>query len=288
MIIKARSYPHPVLSPFKDDVLPNMFEFSLSVTPDADNFYLNIGFAYTNETLLELVKHGKATHCVHLECRQNFYRQIFSSAEPTKSLSVSASELVGRVEATGFIKAQVAMDAYCITGSHADYGDNTFCIAPGDVLAVAPSQFFEAYVDYDPLQQISSILTIRRSPDKEEAEMQLDPSEDKLVATLSQKDYDRYAELKADPTLGPLLANQVVVPAILEAVHLIRDTSIEESEFEMRKRWFRSISKKLEEMGINIRDANVSALEAAQTILRRPLRRSLEGMIKFNSLEDQS
>ena len=286
MIIRDRSYPHPVLAPFKDDVTPNNFAFVVVESHDADNYYLDINFDYENSTLTSLIEGGNAIHSVHLECKRNFYREIFSFSKKTERITIRASELVGRVEVSGFIKAQNSIADYQIQGSHPDYGSATFHISPGDVLAVSTSQVFDAYVDYDPLRRISSILNILRSEDLEEGPMKLDTTVDLIIATLSQKDYDRYTDLKADPKLGPLLANQVVVPALLEAVHEIQGTSEDEFEVEMTKRWFRSVYKKLDDSGIKIRNSETSAIEAVQAILRLPLRRSLEGLIQMNPLEE--
>lgn len=287
MIIRDRSFPHPVLTPFRDDVTPNDFGFTVNVYPDADNFYIDVRFDYSNPSLTVLIGEGKAIHSVHMECMRNFFREIFSFKPMTERITIRASELVGRVEVSGFIKAQDLIESYQISGAHTDYGNAKFQIQPGDILAVAPTQVFDAYVDYDPLKRISSILTICRSEELEEGAMKLDTSGERLIATLSQKDYDRYTDLKADPNLGPLLANQVVVPALLEAVHEIHDTSDDDFELEMAKRWFRSIFKKLEDDGINIRTADTSAVEAVQLLLKLPLRRSLEGLIQMNPMDDK-
>ena len=67
MIIRDRSYPHPVLAPFRDDVSPNIFNFSLIESHDADNYYLDVSFEYENATLAEIVAAGKAFHSVHVE-----------------------------------------------------------------------------------------------------------------------------------------------------------------------------------------------------------------------------
>jgi hypothetical protein len=286
MIIRDRSYPHPVLAPFRDDVNPNKFDFAVVESHDADNYYLDVSFDYDNPTLAGLIEAGKATHSVHLECKRNFYREIFSFTKKTERISIRACEIVGRVEVSGFAKAQEPIAAYQIQGSHSDYGAAAFQIRAGDVLAVAVSQVFDAYVDYDPLRRISSILTILRSEEMEEGPMKLDTNEDLIVATLSQKDYDRYTDLKADPKLGPLLANQVVVPALIEAVHEIQRTSEDEFEVEMSKRWFRSVYKKLDDSDIKIRNTETSAVEAVQAILKLPLRRSLEGIMQMNPLEE--
>jgi hypothetical protein len=288
MIIHDRSFPHPVLTPFRDDVIPNDFSMEVRVSPDADNFYVEAQFAYRNQTLIDLVRDGQAIHSVHLECRRNFYREIFSSREPIQKWTIKASELVGRVEISGFIRAQLPIEGYRIAGAHADYGDAKFQIRSGDVLAVCPTQYFDAFVDYDPLRNISSILTIRRSEKDDEGPISVETNDDKIVATLSQKDYDRYTDLKADPAFGPLLANQVVVPVLLEAVHEIRDGSDDDFEEGMTRRWYRSVYKKLADLGMDLRTRKSSALEALQVLLKLPLRRSLEGLILMNPMDDNS
>jgi hypothetical protein len=287
MIIRNRSFPHPVLAPFRDDVTPNEFGFAVTVSSDADNFYIDARFEYGNPDLIALVAKDKAVHAVHLECKRNFYREMFTFKTTSGRITLPASELVGRVEASGFIKAQVPIAAYQVVGSHADYGDARFEIRPGDILAVSNTHVFDAYVDYDPLRRLSSILNIVRSPDLEEGAMKVDTSGDRIVVTLSQMDYARYTDLKADPKLGPLLSNQVVVPALLQAVNEIRETKEEDLDLEMTKRWFRSVFKKLEDLGIKIRSSDTSVIEAVQSVLRMPLRRSLEGLIQINPLENK-
>src|SRR5205085_7581668 len=198
MIIKDRSFPHPVLAPFRDDVQPNNFGFDVAVTSDADNYYVSVRFDYDNTTLSSLIANAKAIHAVHFECRRNFFREIFEFSGKATSVTIPTFELLGRVEVSGFIKALGATESYRVEGAHIDYGDRGFSIRNGDVLAVAPSQYFDAYVDYDPLRNIASILTIQRSTEVEEGEMSLDTSGNRIVANLAQKDYDRYTDLKAD------------------------------------------------------------------------------------------
>jgi len=288
MIIRERSFPHPVLSPFGDDVIPNTFGLRVTVQSDADAFYLAAGFDYTNGTLSELIRAGRATHSLHVECKRNFYRELFSSQVASATITIPARELAGRVEVSGFIRALESIPEYRIDGSHPDYGDTPFPIVAGDILAAAPTVTFDAYVDYDPLRRISSILTIRRSEDVTEGPMTLETDGDRLVAVLSQRDYDRYIHLKGDPQLGSLLANQVVVPAILEAVQDIRSTSEDEFELEMSKRWFRSIVKKLQDEGLDIRAGDTAVGVLVQQVLRFPLRRSLEGLISLIGSEELS
>jgi hypothetical protein len=287
MIIHDRSFPYPVLAAFRDDVQPNKFGFEILVTSDADNFYIEAKFDYSNPTLQTMVGAGTAIHAVQIECKRNYFRALHVSSDVTQKIVVRASDLVGRVEANGFVVACNKIGDYTITGSHSDYGETEFSVQVGDVLALSTTQRFDAYVDYDPLKQISSILMIRRSETLEEGEMQLDTSEDRLIATLSQRDYERYTDLKGDPSLRPLLANEIVVPSLIEAVHEIRRVEDAELDIEMSKRWFRSIVKKLEDDKIDARKSEKPVLQIVQHLLKLPLRRTLEGLIQMNPTDDK-
>jgi hypothetical protein len=288
MISRDRSFPHPVLTPFRDDVMPNRFALALSISSDADRFYLDLSFDYSNDTLAALTHDGRAVHAVHIECRHNFYRELFSFRNPRERIVIDSAQLKGRVEVSGFILARAAIESYRVAGCHSDYREETFSIAAGDPLAVSHSVEFDAYVDYDPLTKISSILTVRRSDDTEEGPMKADTSGDRIIAILSQRDYQRYVDLKGDPSLGPLLANQIVIPVLLEATREIRETSEDEFEIEMSKRWFRSIQKKLTDLRLSVREPSTSPLDAVQALLQLPLRRSLEGLIGILPQDDQS
>ena len=287
MISRPRSFPHPVLSPLSDDVSPNNFDLSLSISSDADNFYLDASFSYENATLSELSSAGIVSHALHLECKRNFYREVFRFPANKGRVTVSASELRGTIEVSAFLIADADIQNYAVAGSHADYRDYRFEIKSGDVLAVAPSLQFDAFVDYDPLRNLSSILDIRRGESEAEGKMDVFFDEDRIVVRLTRPDFDRYRELKADPSVSPLLANQIGIPALLEALHFVKDTEVDDWETQMERRWFRSIVKKLEEAEIDMRSNSSNALDALQHLLRFPLRRSLENISRINPLETE-
>lgn len=288
MIIRERLFPYPVLRVASDDVMPNRFVMSVSASHDADMHYVEIAFEHDNGSLDELIETGRATYAVHVECRRNFYREMHYSAERLCRLSIPAVALVGKVEVSGFVVARHPMAEYRIGGAHPDYGAATFGVGVGDVLAVAESWTFDAHVDYDPLKSIASILTIQRSEVLADGPMSVDSLGDRIIVVLSQRDYDRYRDLKGDPKLGPLLANQVVVPVLVDLVGQMTGASDDVHEEDMGKRWYRSVIRKLEGDGCDLRGGKVTALEATQRLLQQPLRRSLESIVSLLPEEDDS
>lgn len=286
MIAHDRSYPHPVLAPFRDDVLPNVFSLSLSVAYDAAYYFLNVAIEHQNPTLSSLVIEGRASYAAHVECRRNFYRHLHSSSSPNWRITIPSSDIAGRVEVTPLLLAMEPIEAYQIAGAHTDYGDTRFRLGKGDILAVGQTSTFEAYTDYDPLKRVSSILTIRRSETDPDGPMIVDTIGDKITATLSQIDYDQYTHLRGDPALVSLLSNQVVVPALLQALFEMAMDGDESVEEGMSRRWYRSVDAKLTQIGINLRQRTHTPLDAVQALLRGPLRRSLADLMRATTEDD--
>jgi hypothetical protein len=278
MIAQDKSYPHPVIAPFRDDVTPNDFALALAVEFDADNYYLDVHVTHSNAFLTELIGSGKADFAVHVECRRNFYRHVHRLDRPDSRIAIRTSELVGHVEVTAMVVAQREIIDYRPVGLHDDYGSSRFALRRGDVLAIAKTSTFEAYTEYDPLKRLSSILTIERSESLSEGPMAVETSADRIIATLSQGDYDQYSDLRGDPRLAPVLANQVVLPALLHAVFEMASDNEETYSDGMSRRWYRSVDAKLRKMNLNIRQGQTPPLEAVQRLLQGPLRRSLTGL----------
>jgi hypothetical protein len=290
MKIQDRSWPHPVLAAFRDDVVPNQFGLSFAVRTDRQNFYLDYEIQLGNKEMQAKIAAGTVGYGIHLECRRNFYRTLKRVDTAKGSLVIPASELRGRTEIFCCLLAQKSDEQYSIIGQHEDYGSAVFRIRSGDILGVTETQSFEAFFDFDPLKKLSSILNIRRSKSVKDGPMDVVLGEQKLVAELSQNDFDHYIDLKGDSNLVPLLANQVVVPALMEAVAWIKAVDPDGVGYDeqMELRWFRSIEMRLKQLGIDARSPETSVAAAVQRLIDLPLRRSLAELVKLTDEGSES
>lgn len=59
---RARTWPHPVLSPVSDDISPNGFDFELDVWPDHPRWRLKVEAKCPDDTLRHLIASGKAAY----------------------------------------------------------------------------------------------------------------------------------------------------------------------------------------------------------------------------------
>lgn len=263
--------------------MPNGFTFTLDVTADRENYYLKHLVTLDNSDVNSRIADGKAVLCMHIECRRNFFRKLVKLTASEGRITVSANELRGGVEVFCCVVAVTELSGYAVAGQHADYGSYRFRVREGDFLAVTETQQFEAFLDFDPLKKISSILTIRRSKSVKEGAMKVELGEPKIVAELSQEDYERYTDLKRDSGLLPLLANQVVVPALMEALAEVKRVGPESDEHDgmMELLWFRSVSARLKQLNIDIGSESMRVAEAVQLLVELPLRRSLAGLFQL-------
>ena len=79
MQIKPRSYPHPVLTYFGDDIVNSVFMPVVEVRANKNAYVFDANFKTNNVDLLQLIAQKKARYAVHVECTQTRYRNIFQS-----------------------------------------------------------------------------------------------------------------------------------------------------------------------------------------------------------------
>lgn len=289
MRILNRSWPHPVLAPFRDDVMPNAFAFTLNLAADRQNYYLKVSVNLEHADMRGMVLDGRGVLSLHVECRRNFYRAMWPMEDFRKEVIIPATELRGSVEVFCCVLSARDSGSYIVDGQHQDYGQSRFRVREGDFLAVTETMQFDAFLDFDPLKKLSSVLTIRESETEDEGAMKVLLGEQKIVAELARSDYQRYVELKRDITLLPLLANQVVVPALMEAVARVKVCGPESESYEenMELRWFRSITAKVKERKINLWHEDTQVAYVVQNLLELPLRRSLSELAQLAADEEE-
>src|SRR5262249_7664022 len=157
-----RAWPHPVLSPLTDDVLPNEFDFDLAVESASNQWHISVTSHCNDDTVSGHVANGDAHFLLHLECKRTYFRSAFVSTSPAWEIDVSDQSLYGDVEASFLIVAARDIDAYRHPRQHPDFGNTDFAVAVGEPLAVAISKTFKAYLDVDPILKLSSIIDIKK------------------------------------------------------------------------------------------------------------------------------
>jgi hypothetical protein len=268
MRLSARSYPHPVLGN-RDDVPGAAFQAALEMSADKQCVYLACEVACSCAFLNSLLGSGDTQLVLHVECSNTLFRRAYPFGQTTHRISIPADNLNDAVEVNVFMRAVNGIPAYRIPEAHADYGDTTFDVRRGDILAVAEGRVFHIESDFDSLSRIGSIMQINESP--KDGDLPMEPSfeGDKIVIFLSKNDFADYKLLKLHEGVSGPLTTTIVVPVLVEALHILKEES---DGIEDTRRWVRALARRIDKLELS---RDVQPLILAQWLLELPVKRAL-------------
>ena len=269
MKVNAKSYPHPVLG--NGDDLGGLFKVELTYELSRDDVVLNPAFTLKNAGIEELVKKGKASFDIEVECRSTFYRRSFSTRNQSEKISIPAKLLRERVTVGFSVCADQDIRGYKPTEAHSDFeGAPPFDVEVGDVLAIVGQISFIAEKSFDPLRPpVSSFMSIMEGA-HHEGPMQIDYEAEKITIILSKADWKEYLEVRGQKPVQGILHSAIVFPALVDAIHKIESSA---AEYE-NMNWYGRLDAIMEAKGLKDKDP----FEAAQKILDNPAARGFRGI----------
>lgn len=276
MKISYRSYPHPVLAYFSDDLVRCAFQATVMFDQTINLYRLSITGVLSNAELKSMIENGLAAFAVHVECSSTRYRRIWTSRNNAFTIEVPCYCVEGNVDVCIFVVALDSVDDYRNEKFHEDYEGRSFRVNKGDVLAVAEDRHFLAENRRDLLRNIPSIFTVSRAtaPDSDSIDYEL--LGDKITIKLRSEIYDQYIGLSQAPHLYALLLSVAVVPVLTEVINEIFRSADPDSEFG-DKRWYRVLRRRMAEIGFNADegDPGVSSVVIAQRLLENRLEKAV-------------
>lgn len=271
-----QSYPYPILG--ENDDIEGLFNPSFWVTLRPMHIQTEYSFRLQNETLEKLIEEKKAEFVVELECKTTFFRHTFRTASIKDKLDLQSERLREKVDVSFYICATQKIPNYRPSGLHADYGDATFTVETGDILADGGRGSFFAEKKFDPMRApISSFIRIGE-PRGKSGPMFVDFDEDYLLIRLSEEDHERYEEAKKHAVQS--LHSILVLPALVEALRCM--ASPEKKVLYGENKWFIRLEAICRDQKIITEDP----LDAAQKILGNPITRGLTEILDLSPADD--
>lgn len=279
------SYPHPVLG--AGDDVSGVFDLAdpvASIERESDTLNLAGRIDLEHESIQKAIDAGDATVSVRVHCLVTQYRRSFALMGCSAfDLPIRLSELSGIVDVTPMVVSSVAISDYQPEGMHPDYGEATFAIEPGSVLAAGSKFQFSIDPEFNGLKDRADSLIVFR-PDQRltpRTPFEVDPHlPDRLVIKVSSEDLALLRPI--GPRSPRTIMSGVVVAAIAEAIRQVNLTEAgEESEAESLA-WFQRMNELYRQAtnGGSLRD-DVNPLEAAQVILKAPLNSGLKELESY-------
>jgi hypothetical protein len=275
---KYRVYPHPVLTRFSDDLVNCGFKINVGCDPEPDKYLFNCEAELTCRDLEQLIESKKASFVLHVECASTRFRTAILSTNKTFKESVPAACLDGKVEILPMITALEDIVSYKNDNFHEDYNGASYKIKKGDVFAIGESSEFDAVKQKDALMNIRSIFSVVPDDDKAAHPLNVNLTSERIVISLSRKNYNLYIQLKENQALNSVLASMIIMPTLIFTLDKIKDTASEATD-ELNDydglRWYRVIKNKLQSLNYDITNPDIwsgeGALVIAQKIIGDPI-----------------
>jgi hypothetical protein len=264
MRLSERSYPHPVVGN-RDDVPGAAFQAAVEMTTDKQAIYLDATINCSSKTINDLIKKKDARFVMHVECSNTLYRKAFEFDGANYRAQIPIDNLNDAVEVNVFARATRGISGYRVDAANEDYGNVSFELDKGDILAVADGSLFYLDAPFDALSPIGSIMQIQASHEEGDRPMQVEYNAPKIIIYLSKQDFSDYNLLK-NMEISVALTTTIVLPVLIQAIDMARENEDDDL------RWVRALKRRIELLQLNIED---DSLELAQKILELPVKRTL-------------
>lgn len=266
------SYPHPVLGS-GDDVAGEIAPLNLRVDSHADRLVLNAGpLSSTNVTIATLIDQGLATFAIRVHCASTYFRRTWTSSRADVQIVIPASRLAETVKVRLRVIGRSPLESYRPQGLHSDYGDSTFSLESGDVLAEGEEVSFTAAKDFDPLAgAVSSFMRIECG-DNDTGPFETRFYQSRILIRLARLDWANYQLIRS--TAPQILHCAIVLPVLTEAIQIVRDQRDEFRDLA----WFQKVELMLDAAGIS---TDEPLLGAAQRLLQNPFSRAGQDAVKL-------
>lgn len=293
MKVKARNFPHPVLNPVTDDFQNGYFKGEITEqTQENESLEFNIHIDLQNPGLQNLIEKKKASFNVHFECIPTMQRFTFSKFQTDFKVSIEKELLNKKVDVNFFILADENFEDYTNADAHPDYAGVNFKIQKGDILAFGESQTI--YIEKQPISKTNSIFKVSKATSSDAPSISIDLCGNQLEITVPEISYEKVGRLQAyGDDCNKILISMLYLPALIDTLFNIQDLAkTEDYDLEELSNldWYRTLDKKLKNMGYNIAELHPYeitsiAYDLLNSSPEAPLI-SLENII-YNSEEDE-
>ena len=277
MQLRNRYYPYPVIVE-GGDYYENS-EFSSSVNQEMEGYDAKITITVElNDTLfLQKIEQGEVVYAHHIECPQTCYRRVIKTKEKVKDILLKDKDVNGIVQICSFVIAEKDIDKYTNESFAADYRGWKFNIEKGCILAIGNQYNVRINKIRDDLANTSSIFSIVPNADQTENNLLVDLGQQKIVISLPEKTYQQYYNIQGYIDIQPAMHSMIIVPALVYVFSELRSTeNLEEMEY---YRWYRSLKKACNGIGINIDEEGLKKMDlfkVAQQLLNSPISKAIE------------
>lgn len=277
MQLRNRYYPYPVIVEGGDYYENSKFSSSVNQEMEGYDAKITITVELNDTLLLQKIEQGEVVYAHHIECPQTCYRRVIKTKEKVKDILLKDKDVNGIVQICSFVIAEKDIDKYTNESFAADYRGWKFNIEKGCILAIGNQYNVRINKIRDDLANTSSIFSIVPNADHTENNLLVDLGQQKIVISLPEKTYQQYYNIQGYIDIQPAMHSMIIVPALVYVFSELRSTeNLEKMEY---YRWYRSLKKACNGIGINIDEEGLKKMDlfkVAQQLLNSPISKAIE------------
>ena len=277
MQLRNKYYPYPVIVEGGDYYENSKFSSSVNQEMEGYDAKITITVELNDTLLLQKIEQGEVVYAHHIECPQTCYRRVIKTKEKVKDILLKDKDVNGIVQICSFVIAEKDIDKYTNESFAADYRGWKFNIEKGCILAIGNQYNVRINKIRDDLANTSSIFSIVPNADHTENNLLVDLGQQKIVISLPEKTYQQYYNIQGYIDIQPAMHSMIIVPALVYVFSELRSTeNLEEMEY---YRWYRSLKKACNGIGINIDEEGLKKMDlfkVAQQLLNSPISKAIE------------
>lgn len=286
MEIRNRLFPYPVLCLDNDDYVDSFFDVRCSVKEELTNLVLDFEFVLEdNEELKWLIREGLAEFVIHIECTYTAFRTIIKTSGTSITYHIPKSKVNVEINLVGAIVASKKISMFRSKHLNEDYLDEDISFERGAILAYSNMPRIFVTKNYEELAGDNAFFTIIRRVKTEQNEqnpVSYDINGSKIKILVDEEIYDEYARYRNNVNMEALTGTLLVMPAVIYMVEILRYEGTEKFK---SLYWYQKISKACKLQSIDFEEDLIfsdskTAVEIAQDLLKLPINRAFEGLIR--------
>lgn len=276
------SYPYPVLFVENDDYKGSSFSSEYDLNESFGTVEIRTEFKLKDHVIKRYIEEGQFTYLIRIECPQTSFRKAYESKESDFEISIPSDLLRGKVEIYSFIIAKERVENYVNSQLNDWYLDTVITFEKGNLIAIGEAIEVQLFEDNMELMDLPSIVTVRRSLRGEFMDVELHSNT--ITISLPKYEYSQYAN-NANSRLKHTILSTVIVPSLVYVFSRIQESREDLEEYT----WYQVLQNIFEKNNYRLTDVGtdrLSALQAAQLVLQKPLKSSFEEIEKLNRMDD--
>lgn len=190
------------------------------------------------------------------------------------------------VTVNSFIIAKRDIHSYFNSKFNSDYGNRSFCLFKGNIIAIDDPYKIEVPKQDEDLGKVESIFSISRRAADDNSEIKIELNSDKINLLLNKDDYNNYNKIANNPSFISTLQSILIFPALIYTFETLKN---EGNDTYCDYQWFASMSKTFQKNGSTLNKElleHKTSFELAQEVLDSPVRRAFYNIVNLDCEEE--